>query len=150
MLPRWIGPYKIVKKVNPVAYQLGLPEALKIHAVLHASLPCPYQADGRFHPPPPILIDGEEEFEVDRIVDHRDRPLAEWSSETVPCEVVWLWARTQHLGPEQNLQNCKQSLGMYWNSRADKQGVHEKVSWGRSKQQSGLLTALAQCVEACC
>jgi len=116
-----------------VSYQLGLPDALRIHDVFDVSLLRPYQADGHFHPPPLILIEGEEEFEVDRILDHGDRPLRKGHQRQYL--VKWLGYGPEHntWEPEQNLQNCKQSLRMYWDSIAVTQGVHERVSWGRSK-----------------
>jgi hypothetical protein len=40
--PKWYGPFKIIKKISPVAYQLKLPMAWGIHDVFHASLLLPY------------------------------------------------------------------------------------------------------------
>ena len=38
LLPRWIGPFTVIKKINNVAFKLELPESLKIHPVFHSSL----------------------------------------------------------------------------------------------------------------
>ena len=73
LLPKWIGPFKVIKQVGKVAYQLDLPNNLKLHDVFHVSLLQEYRSDGTVQPPPPMLIEGEEEFEVDRILDHRDK-----------------------------------------------------------------------------
>ena len=35
-LPRWIGPFRVVQQINPVAFKL--PAGLKIHPVFHTSL----------------------------------------------------------------------------------------------------------------
>ena len=58
-----IGPYKITKQVNPVAFELLLPLELRIHNVFHSSLLSPYvenEFDDREEPPPaPILVNDE-------------------------------------------------------------------------------------------
>ena len=65
----------MIKQVSPVAYQLDLPRAWTIHDVFHASLLTPYRetdAHGlNFTRPPPELIGGEEEYEVESISAHR-------------------------------------------------------------------------------
>ncbi len=70
-----LGPFKITKEISPVAYQLVLPVNWRIHDVFHASLLNSYHEttvhSPNFTRPPPDLIEGEEEFEVERIVAHR-------------------------------------------------------------------------------
>ena len=44
--PRFIGPYKVIEKVGPVAYILALPPELeKIHNVFHVSMLRRYRSD---------------------------------------------------------------------------------------------------------
>jgi hypothetical protein len=40
--PKRYGPFKIIKEISPVAYQLRLPMAWGIHDVFHTSLLSPY------------------------------------------------------------------------------------------------------------
>ena len=58
-----------------MAYQLALPPAWHIHDVFHASLLSPYSETPTHGPnfsrPPPDLIDGEAEYEVEQIRNHR-------------------------------------------------------------------------------
>jgi len=69
-----LGPFKITKEISPVAYQLALPINWRIHDIFHASLMSPYHEmtahSPNFTHPPPDLIEGEEEYEVERIVTH--------------------------------------------------------------------------------
>ncbi len=75
LTPKRLGPFKIIKEISPVAYQLALPVNWRIHDVFHASLLNPYHETNAHGPnftrPPPDLIEGEEEFEVERIISHR-------------------------------------------------------------------------------
>jgi hypothetical protein len=71
LLPRFIGPFKVLKCVGKVSYKIGLPDHMKIHNVFHVSLLHPYKSDGKRHMPPPELVDGEYEFTVQSITAHR-------------------------------------------------------------------------------
>ncbi|KAL3701254.1 hypothetical protein R1sor_019276 [Riccia sorocarpa] len=79
--PRFIGPFTIKRRIGTVAYELDLPSTMRIHPVFHVSLLRRYVSrppelgaanDAR---PPPDLIEGEEEFEVERILQKRTRGL---------------------------------------------------------------------------
>ena len=71
LMPKWIGPVKVIERVNPVAYKLELPPQLRIHDVFHVSLLKPYKNNGCTQPPPfSFELDGEQYFRVERIVSH--------------------------------------------------------------------------------
>jgi hypothetical protein len=73
LLPRFMGPFVITALISPVAVQVKLPPSVPIHNVFHISLVKPYRLDGRTQPPPaPLLVDGELEFEVEQILQHRE------------------------------------------------------------------------------
>lgn len=79
LLSKYSGPYTITEKISDVTYRLDLPPALRIHPVFHVS------RLKRFHerpdelkpagqddtPPPPVIVDGHEEYEVEDILDKR-------------------------------------------------------------------------------
>ena len=69
--PRKLGPYKILRKVSPVSYKLELPKNLRIHPVIHVSDLEPFYEDhfNRNQKPTPIIINNEEEYEVEKILD---------------------------------------------------------------------------------
>ena len=69
------GPFPVVQVLSPVTYRLTLPEQWKIHPVFHVDLLTPYQ-ETAFHGtnytrPPPDLINNEEEYEIEQILDLR-------------------------------------------------------------------------------
>ena len=76
LAPRHYGPFHIARVLSPVVYQLTLPPQWKqkhIHDVFHASLLTPYRETKEHGPnfpsPPPDVIEGETEYEVERILD---------------------------------------------------------------------------------
>ena len=48
--PKWYGPFVITKEISPVAYQLDLPPAWRIHNVFHCSLLSPYRETPSYRP----------------------------------------------------------------------------------------------------
>jgi hypothetical protein len=76
LLPRFIGPFPIVQEVSSVAFRIRLPKTLRVHDVFHVSMLKPYKEGGTVQPPPlPEIIDGEEEYEVEAVLAHRERKL---------------------------------------------------------------------------
>jgi hypothetical protein len=75
LAPKRHGPFIIKRVLSPITYQLTLPHQWKIHDVFHVDLLTPY-IETDFHGPnytrpPPDLIDGEEEYEVENILKSR-------------------------------------------------------------------------------
>uniref|UniRef100_A0A0W0G2H2 Putative reverse transcriptase-rnase h-integrase n=1 Tax=Moniliophthora roreri TaxID=221103 RepID=A0A0W0G2H2_MONRR len=77
LAPKREGLFKILKALGPVTYKLELPHQWKIHPVFHMALLSPFkqtEAHGpSFTEPPPDLIEGFEEYEVEAIVGHRPK-----------------------------------------------------------------------------
>src|SRR5216684_5869850 len=75
LAPKHYGPFEITREVSPVAYQLCLPAAWNIHDIFHTLLLSPYHEMTAHGPnylrPPPDLIKGEKEYEVEKVINHR-------------------------------------------------------------------------------
>jgi len=82
LLPRFVGPFRVVRRIGPVAYELSLPPSLsRVHPVFHVSKLKKYR-DGQQQfpnrkyddrPLPELLDNGEEAWEVKEIVGKRVR-----------------------------------------------------------------------------
>ena len=73
LAPRRHGPFKVVQVMSPVNYRLELPTQWSIHPVFHIDLLTPYRETithgANYLRPPPDLVDNEEEYEVEKILD---------------------------------------------------------------------------------
>ena len=121
LLPKWIQ-VEITRVISPVAYELKLPPRWKVHNVFHVSLLKPFRRSDKFsgrdyERPPPELIDGQEEFEIERIVNERETGrgknkskeyLIRWKGYP-PEEDSWL--------PEASLNKAKRILGAWKRSQ---------------------------------
>ena len=73
---KYLGPYEIIAQVGTVSWTLRLPDSMRaVHPVYHVSMlepSTPNIVPGRIQPPPPpVIIDGEPEFEITRILDSK-------------------------------------------------------------------------------
>ena len=130
LYPKFLGPFKIIKKVNDVAYKLELPEHMKIHKVFHVNLLKPY-IPGKTQMPPqpplPELIDGQLEWEVYRIlsdrnipyhsgakgkgkgrVEHKTEFLVQWAGYPIE-EATW--------EPATHLKNAQEAVAAYYREK---------------------------------
>jgi hypothetical protein len=75
LAPRRHRPFKIIQVMSAVNYRLELPTQWSIHPVFHINLLTPYRETimhgPNFTRPAPELIDGEEEYSVEKILDSR-------------------------------------------------------------------------------
>jgi len=71
---RFVGLYKVKGIVSSNVIELELPKSIKIHPVVNISRVQLYkpQVEGQKKiPPKPVIIEGEEEFEVEKILNKR-------------------------------------------------------------------------------
>jgi hypothetical protein len=74
LLPRFVGPFTIAEKVNEAAYRLHLPVDFKQRChTFHVHLLKKWHGTDQVKIPPlPIVYEGETEWIVDHIVNHKD------------------------------------------------------------------------------
>ena len=69
------GPFRVAQVMSPVNYCLELPMQWRIHPVFHIDLLTKYHKtplhSTNYQCPPPELIDGEEEYEVEKVIASR-------------------------------------------------------------------------------
>ena len=111
------GPFLITEVLGPVNYRLKLPDKWKHHDTFHASLLMPYKENDihgpNFPQPPADLIAGHEEYEVERIIQHRKirGPKKTWKME---FQVQWKGYEEPTWEPEEHLTNAKDVISDYW------------------------------------
>lgn len=112
-----LGPFKVLEQIGKVAYRLELPPSMsQLHPVFHVSLLEPWKDPNEATheprqppPPPPELIDGELEYEAEKILDHKKigrkvKYLVKWKNYPL-SDATW--------EPEAHLANSRALLNDY-------------------------------------
>jgi len=128
-----LGPFEIEQQINPVAYKLILPEHYRIHPVFHVSLLEEYNPSdipGRLpEPPAPVEIEGEEYWEVEKIIDSfvRRRKLY--------YVVKWHGYPESEATPEplENMTECIDLVQEFHRQYPDKPGPTSRTPSGRRR-----------------
>ena len=144
LLPRWLGPFNILSKVSTVNYTLDIPAHYKMHRTFHVSMLRSAFDNGCGESRPPlIMIDGEGEFELQHILQHRP-PHKTRSSTGISYLVKWT-----NYGPAHNSwepghslrKNAPESLKGYWDE------LETALQAAGSKQMTRFLLPLEVGVE---
>ena len=120
MEPKFCGPFEILTRIGPVAYQLALPANLRIHNVFHVSLLKNY-----IHDPTHMIdwnlvqVEPEDEFQVEPlwVLDRREITLRN----RVVAQVKVQW---KHFSPEEATWELEGYLRKY----------HPIMFWERNKK----------------
>ncbi|KAI2646637.1 Transposon Ty3-I Gag-Pol polyprotein [Labeo rohita] len=106
--PRYIGPFKILRQINDVTFQLQLPPRYRIHPTFHVSLLKPFfpsateTLGAKAETPPPEVLDQPSIYTVHKILDSQRRGghleyLVDWEGYG-PEERSWV-SRDDELDP---------------------------------------------------
>ena len=74
MTKRFVGPYKVKGIISSNAIELELPKSIRIHSVVNISRVQLYKPQVERQKkilPKPVIIEGGEEFEVEKILNKR-------------------------------------------------------------------------------
>jgi hypothetical protein len=100
-----IGPFKVLRRIGQNAYQLDLPRKYgRLHHTFHVSLLQAYRRRTGAETPEPVDIEGEEEWEVEKILDMKHR-----RGNKVDFYVRWKGFSEAHDSwePEEHLLNAR-------------------------------------------
>ena len=106
---RFVGPYKVKKIISSNAVELELPSTIRIHPVVNVSRVRRYIGQverQKREQPAPVIIEGEEEWEVERILNKRkvrgkDKYLVCWKG---------FMAESDTWEGKENLENAKEAI----------------------------------------
>lgn len=122
-----LGPFKIEKRVGKNAYRLRLPAKYgRIHPTFHVSLLEEYRMRDGCVTPEPVDIEGDEEWEVEQVMDARTKAgeqhfLVRWKGFS-EAEDTW--------EPRENLAHASEKLREF----EEKRGLSEDVRGRRAKR----------------
>lgn len=112
LMPKFIGPFRIIQKVGNVAYKLELPESMKrIHNVFHVSLLKGWKQGDREQPPPTTVeVEGDTLWLFEKILDNRGK------GKKRQYLVKWKDFGHEHNSwePESSFDHCRAELENYW------------------------------------
>ena len=107
---QFVGPFRVIERIGKLAYRLDLPGNMKIHNVISiahlepATNPTEDPYGRHRQEPPAVVVDGQDEWEIERIIrKRRIRRGRGWSTQYL---IQWLG-----YGPEYNEWKTARDMG---------------------------------------
>ena len=128
---RFVGPYKVKGIISSNAIELELPKSIRIYPVVNVSRVWLYkpQVEGQKKIlPKPVIIEGEKEFEVEKILNKRivkgkKKFLVRWKGYTVEKDT---WENRE------NLENAKELVEEFEREYREEA---EELRWQEQKKE---------------
>jgi hypothetical protein len=121
-----LGPWPITKVISPYAYRLELPPSMKIHPVFHVNLLRPASTDplpGQHQdPPPPVEVNGVEEWEVEEVIDSRWDRRGRGGRPNLKYTIKWTGYDEPTESPAAWLNNAQEIVNNYHRRYPNKPG----------------------------
>ncbi|KAF8761020.1 hypothetical protein RHS01_01184 [Rhizoctonia solani] len=131
-----LGPFKIIEKISDRAYRLELPPSMRIHNVFYVGLLSKVKRDDKRafeNRPPPVTVDGEEEYKVEGITDMENRN-GKWF-----FRVKWKGYGSEEntWEPRENLKNAKKILKKFEKEMKEKAlGAAKALKGGQCRRHT--------------
>ena len=140
------GPFTIQEVLSPINYHLELPHQWCIHPVFHIDLLTPYQETPmhgtNYQCPPPDLVDGEEEYEIEKVIDfqcfgQRKAPqyLVKWKGYP---DLENQWVNWQDMNANEAIREYEDQIGSWDGPRV----MRDK----RRTQSQGMSSSSPSCI----
>lgn len=109
---KFLGPFEALAAVGTHTYRLRFPKDIKRHSVVHVSeiepaLDDPLLGQKRPPPPPMVMVDGEEEWEVEEVLDSPKR------YGSLQYKVKWLGDEETTWQPGEDLENAQDLVNLF-------------------------------------
>jgi hypothetical protein len=121
LLPKFLGPLKVIEVIGRSAVKLDMPEALRIHPTISVSLVKPFMARAGVQIPA-VVINGELEWEIETILNHNVvKAKQKGKPGLVEFKVRWKGDYEDSWHELVDFENSMQSIESYLNNYCTKQ-----------------------------
>ena len=129
-LPKWVGPFRVLERIGPLAYRLDLPPSMPVHNVFHTVLLKPFHESVLHQTPPlPVSIEGFDEFEVEAIVAYKVKKGRKKGSTFREFLVKWVGYGEENNSwePESHLTSAREMVRAYMATNPEALGEPHRV-----------------------
>ena len=137
LVPRYMGPLKVIEVIGRSAIKLDFPQSLGIHPTVSISLCKPFLARSGVDLPP-VNIDGQEEWEVETLLDHHLIKSKRKKLTEIEFKVRWKGSYEDTWQVFHDFEHAMQAMEAYILSRTRK--VRKEIFKALSDEELGWLS----------